>query len=188
MDAYDAIARRASTRSFTAEPVPRPVIERLLAAAVRAPNHKLTEPWRFAVLTGAGARRFAELRRDHRATRFADPGAAEAVRAIEKTYREARDTPAFIIVMCASSDDPVRQEEDFAATMMATENLLIAASAEGLGTYLRTGGIMRDAAVRALAQAPEGHRIVAVVSLGHPGEPPQATRRADPATRTVWLD
>ncbi len=90
--------------------------------------------------------------------------------------------------MCATSDDPVRQEEDFAATMMATENLLIAATAEGLGTYVRTGGIMRDAAVRELAQAPSSHRIVAVVSLGHPGEPPQATRRADPAAKTVWLD
>ena len=188
MDAHDAIARRASTRSFTRDPVPRPLIERLLAAAVRAPNHKLTEPWRFAVLTGASARRFAELKRAHRATRFPDPAAPEAARAIEKTYREAADTPAFIIVMCATSDDPVRQEEDFAAAMMATQNLLIAATAEGLGTYVRTGGIMREGAVRELAQAPAGHRIVAVISLGRPAEPPTSTRRADPAAKTVWLD
>jgi nitroreductase len=188
MDAFEAIAQRTSTRFFRPDPVPRPLIERLLAAAVRAPNHKLTEPWRFAVLTGASAGRFAELKRAHRATRFPDPAAPEAAKAIDKTYREARGTPTFILVTCAESDDPVRQEEDFAATMMATENLLIAATAAGLGTYVRTGGIMRDAAVRELAQAPARHRIVAIVSLGYPAEAQEPRRRSDPAEKTVWLD
>jgi nitroreductase len=188
MDAYDAIGRRTSTRAFRADAVPRPVIARLLAAAVRAPNHKLTEPWRFAVLTGASARRFAELKRAHRATRFPDPAAPDAARAIEKTFREALETPAFVIVLCADSEDAVRQEEDFAATMMATQNLLIAATAEGLGSYVRTGGIMRDAAVRELARAPADHRIVAVVSLGYPAEATEPRRRSDPTTRTEWLD
>jgi nitroreductase len=188
MDAYDAIGRRASVRTFKPDGVPRGVIERLLAAAVRAPNHKLTEPWRFAVLTGAAAARFAALKRDHRATRFPDPAAPEAARAIEKTYREARDTPAFVVVMCAESEDPVRREEDYAAAMMATENLLIAATAEGLGSYVRTGGIMRDPAVRELVRAAGADRVVAVVSLGYPAEPPRPGRRSDPAGRTVWLD
>jgi nitroreductase len=188
MDALDAIARRASTRAFTADPVPRAVIERLLAAAVRAPNHKLTEPWRFAVLSGRSRDRFAELKRAHRATRFSEPGAAEAAKAIEKTYREALGTPAFVVVMCAQSDDAVRREEDYAATMMATANLLIAATAEGLGTYPRTGGIMTDPAVEALVRLPAGHRIVAVVSLGYPAETPAPKRRTDPGEKTTWLD
>jgi nitroreductase len=188
MDAFDAIARRTSTRAFAARPVPRPTIERLLAAAVHAPNHKLTEPWGFAVLTGASAARFAELKRAHRATRFPDPAAPDAAKAIEKTYREAAGTPAFVIVSCAVSDDPVRLEEDYAAAMMATQNLLIAATAEGLGSYVRTGGIMRDEAVRQLVQLAPGRRIVAVVSLGYPDGPQEPKKRSDPATRTLWLD
>ncbi|HTT69097.1 MAG TPA: nitroreductase [Gemmatimonadales bacterium] len=188
MDAHDAINARVSTRAFKPDPVPRPVIERLLAAAVRAPNHKLTEPWRFAVLTGASALRFAERKRAHRATRFPDPAAPEAAKAIDKTFREARGTPAFVVVLGAESEDPVRREEDYAATMMATENLLVAATAEGLGTYVRTGGIMRDPAVRELVRAPETHRIVAIVSLGYPAEAVRPGRRSDPAERTVWLD
>jgi nitroreductase len=188
MDAFTAMTQRASTRSFKPEPVPRPLIERLLAAAVRAPNHKLTEPWRFTVLTGASVLRFAELKRAHRATRLTDAGSPDGVKAIDRTFREARDTPAFIVVMCGTAEDPVRQEEDFAATMMATQNLLIAATAEGLGTYVRTGGIMRDAGVRALAQAPAEYRIVAIVSLGYPAETPELRRRSDPAQKTVWLD
>jgi len=188
MDAFEAIARRTSTRKFRADAVPRPVIARLIAAAVRAPNHKLTEPWRFAVLSGTSARRFADLKRAHRATRFPDPAAPEATRAIDKTYREALETPVFVVVLCAESDDAVRREEDFAAAMMATQNLLVAATAEGLGSYVRTGGIMRDEAVRELVRAPAGHRIVAIVSLGRPAEAAPPTRRSDPEARTVWLD
>jgi nitroreductase len=188
MDAFDAIGGRVSTRAFKPDRVPRQTIERLLGAAVRAPNHKLTEPWRFAVLTGDSAARFAELKRAHRATRFADPSAPEAAKAIDKTFREARGTPAFVVVLCAESDDPVRREEDYAAAMMATENLLIAATAEGLGTYVRTGGIMRDPAVRELVRAPDAHRIVAIISLGYPADAAAPGRRSDPASRTVWLD
>ena len=62
MDAIDAIQRRTSVRRFRPDPVPRDTIARLLDAAVRAPNHKLTEPWRFAVLTGAARDRLADLR------------------------------------------------------------------------------------------------------------------------------
>lgn len=188
MDAHTAIAARTSTRAFADRPVPRAVLERLLACAVRAPNHKLTEPWRFAVLSGGSAVRFAEIRRAHRATKFADPAAPEAAKAIDKTWREARGTPAFVVVMCAVSDDPVRREEDYASVMMAVQNLLIAATAEGLGSYLRTGGILEDAALKALVGLPAGYRTVAVISLGSPAALQQPTRRSEASGKTVWLD
>jgi nitroreductase len=188
MDALDAIVARTSTRAFADRPVPRPVLERLLAAAVRAPNHKLTEPWRFAVLTARSAARFAELTRAHRAAKFADPASPEAAKAIEKTYREALGTPVFVVVMCAVSDDPVRREEDYASVMMAAQNLLIAATAEGLGSYVRPGGLMSDDGVRELVRLPAGHRIVAVISIGYPAGREEPKRRTDPATQTLWLE
>jgi len=58
MDAITAINKRTSVRRFQPRPVARPVVEQLLECAVRAPNHKLTEPWRFAVLTGPAGGRF----------------------------------------------------------------------------------------------------------------------------------
>ena len=189
MDTYDAIARRASTRDYRKGPVPRYAIERLLAAAVRAPNHKLTEPWRFAVMTGASLRKYAEIRREHRAKRFQDPTTPEAVKAIDKTYREHLDTPAFIMVMCAMSEDAIRREEDYGAVMMAIENLLVAAAADGIGTFLRTGGIMEHPDVKALAGVPEGYRIVGIVSLGYVATLPEPTPRKKPLAEVVsWLD
>jgi len=188
MDAYDALMRRVSTRAFLPRPVPREAIARLLDAAVRAPNHKLTEPWRFAVLTGASRDRYAVIRRAHREGRFADPSAPEAARAIEKTWREAQETPAFIAVSCMLSDDAVRREEDLAACWMAVANLLTAATAVGLGTYVRTGGILAEPALRELVGAAEGVRLIAVISVGWPAAEEAPRRRAPAAEKTVWLD
>jgi len=78
MDAITAIKSRTSVRHFSNRPIARELIEQLLDCAVRAPNHKLTQPWRFAVLTGAARDRFAEIRARHRLKRFTDPTSPEA--------------------------------------------------------------------------------------------------------------
>ncbi len=188
MDAIDAIHRRTSVRRFRPDPVPRDIIARLLDAAVRAPNHKLTEPWRFAVLTGAARDRFADLRAAHRLKRYDDPASGEARAAADKVRRETAETPAFVVVLCGVSADEVQREEDYAAVMMATANLLIAAQSLGLGTYLKTGGIMRDPGVASLVGLEEGFRIVGVVSLGYPAGEESPRRRRPSGELTRWVD
>jgi nitroreductase len=187
MDAITAIQRRTSVRRFRPDPVPRQTIETLLEAAVRAPNHKLTEPWRFAVWTDAARDRFADLRARQRLAKFPDPTSQEATSATDKIRQEAEQTPALIVVMCALSPDPKTREEDYAAAMMATANLLTAAASLGLGTYLRTGSLMQDPEVTALAGLEPGFRIVGIVSVGYPeaDEPPRRRRSASELTRWV---
>ncbi len=188
MDAIDAIQRRTSVRRFRPDPVPRETIERLLDCAVRAPNHKLTQPWRFAVLTGAARSRFAEIRARHRSKRYPDPESPEARAGGEKVRREALETPAFVVVMCAVNADELTREEDYAAAMMATENLMIAAESLGLGTYLRTGGVMRRPELAELVGLAEGFRVVGVVSLGFPADAAAPSRRRPAAELTRWLE
>ncbi len=187
MDAIQAIHQRTSVRRFRPEPIPRDTIMRLLDSAVRAPNHKLTEPWRFAVITGDARAQYAEMRAKHRLKRYTDPGSAEALAAAEKQRREALETPAFIAVSVAVNPDEITREEDYAAAMMAIANLMIAAESLGLGTYLRTGGILREPALQELVGLGEGQRIVGVVSLGRPAEtdPPRRRRPATELTRWV---
>jgi nitroreductase len=188
MDAIDAIQRRTSVRRFRPDPVARQIIEQLLDCAVRAPNHKLTEPWRFAVLTGAARDRFAEIRARHRLKRFADPDSAEALAGADKVRREGLGTPAFIVIMCAVNPDEITREEDYAAAMMATDNLIIAAQSLGLGSYLRTGGIMGEPALAELVGLAAGFRVVGVVSLGYPDETDPPRRRRPAQELTQWLD
>ena len=90
MDAITAINQRTSVRRFRPDPVPREIVERLLDCAVRAPNHKLTEPWRFTILTGAARDRSAEIRARHRLKRYADPASARSQAAADKMRRETR--------------------------------------------------------------------------------------------------
>ena len=187
MDAIRAITSRTSVRRFRPEPVSRDIIERLLDCAVRAPNHKLTEPWRFVVLTGASRDAFAEIRARHRLKRFADPASPEAQAAADKVRRESRDTPAYIVVLTAVSQDEITREDDYAATMMAIANLMTAALSQGLGTYLRTGGVMRDPALLQLALVPEGFRVVGVLSLGYPADEETPRRRKPASDLTRWL-
>jgi nitroreductase len=132
--------------------------------------------------------RFADLRAQQRLKRYADPESAEARAGAEKMRKETIETPAFIVVMCAVSDDDITREEDYAAAMMATANLMIAAESLGLGTYLKTGGIMREPAVGALVGLADGFRIVGVISLGIPADPVQPRKRRPASEVTSWID
>ena len=188
MDAITAINKRISVRRFRPDPVPREVVERLLECAVRAPNHKLTEPWRFAVLTGSACARYAEIRARHRLERYTDPSSPEALAGADKMRRESLETPLYIIIMAALSADEITREEDYAATMMAVANLMIAAESLGLGTYLKSGGVMRDPELIELVGVPEKYRIVGLVSLGYPGEAEPPRRRKPVAEVTRWIE
>jgi nitroreductase len=188
MDAISAITKRTSVRRFRPDPVPREAVETLLECAVRAPNHKLTEPWRFAILTGKARDRFAEIRARHRLKRYSDPATAEAQAAADKVRRESRETPVFVVIMVALNPDEITREEDYAATMMATANLMIAAESLGLGTYLRTGGVMKDPSLLELAGVPGNFRVVGILSLGYPAEQEQPRRRKPVSELTRWID
>ncbi len=188
MDTIDAIQRRTSVRRYRPEPVPRETIELLLDCAVRAPNHKLTEPWRFAVLTGEAKARLAEIRGGHRLKRYEDPSSAEARAAMDKARRETLETPAVIVVMSRVHADEILREEDYAAVMMATANLMTAAQSLGLGTYLKTGAVMRDPVLGDLVGLPEGYRVVAVLSLGYPADAESPRRRRPAGELTRWLE
>jgi nitroreductase len=188
MDAITAINRRTSVRRFRSDPVPRETVERLLDCAVRAPNHKLTEPWRFTVLTGRARDRLAEIRAQHRLKRYSDPATPEALAGADKVRRESRETPVYIVAMAAVSPDEITREEDYAATMMAIANLMIAAESLGLGTYLKSGGVMRDTELVELVGVPQKFRVVGLISLGYPAEQDPPRRRKPAAELTRWVE
>lgn len=187
MSVVDLIKRRRSVPKMRPDPVPREVLERMLDAAVWAPNHRLTEPWRFYVLQGDGKRRFAEIRRAVRTAALPDPGAPEAQKALERVYQDTLATPAVIVVTAHQAADAETRREDEYATFMAIQNMLLVAAEAGVGTYMRTGAALMDHPdLRALLHLEDDRRVVAVVYVGYPQEVPQK-RRTPAAERTVWL-
>jgi nitroreductase len=183
--AVEAIRERRSIKRFTEREVTRDEIEALLAAAVLAPNHKLTQPWRFYVL-GPEARFAYGLVVGERKARK-QPN-AESGRVLRDTVAsEHRALPAMIAVAVVNTDDAERREEDYAAAMMAVQNLALAAVELGLGTHIKTGAVMSDPAARKAACVREDERIVAIVNVGEPAEVPPPKAREAAAIFTVWL-
>jgi len=185
MNVSDAIAQRRSIKRFQDRAVTREEIETLLDAAVLAPNHKLTQPWRFYVLGPEARRRYGLALGERKARKLPDPDAAAAVR--EKTAAEYEGFPALIAVAMALNESPEVREEDYAACMQAIANMMLTAVDRGLGTHMRTGAVMEDPAARAAAGVRDGERIVAIVSVGVPAETPAPKSRQGAAAVTQWL-
>jgi nitroreductase len=185
MRASEAIRERRSIKRFTDRPVSREEIETLLAAATLAPNHRLTQPWRFYVLGPDARHAYGLALGERKAKKIENPDAANAMR--ETVAQEHRALPCMIAVAVVNNDNPETRDEDYAATMMAIQNLALAAVELGLGTHIKTGGVMGDAAARAAAGVRDDQRIVAIVNVGTPADVPPPKKREDAAAFTTWV-
>jgi nitroreductase len=185
MDLHEAIRARRSVRQFTGRPVSRAEIEQLLDAAAHAPNHRLTQPWRFYVLGPEARRAYASVLGARKAARIEDPSAAQAV--IDKVASAAVALPAQIAVTMTLAESPEVREEDYAATMMAVQNLLLTARALGLATHLKSGAVMEDPRSRAALGIPDGQRLVVMIDLGEPADVPEGKPRRAATELTTWL-
>ena len=172
----DVIRGRRSVPRLKPDPVPHDLVERLLDAAVWAPNHRVTEPWQFFVLEGESKRRFAEIRRDVRRKAMPNPDAPEVQAALDKVYCDVVETPLIVFATSHLADDPERREEDLWATYGAAYAFMLGAWAEGLGTYFRTGAIRDDPGLRTLLKLPENRRIIGIIFTGYPVDVPASSR------------
>ena len=185
MDLHRIIHTRRSVRQFTDRPIGREDITRLLDAAVQAPNHRMTQPWRFYVLGPEARRAYGVVLGARKAKKVQDPDAARAV--AEKVAAAAAALPAEIAVAMRLDENPEVREEDYAATMMAAQNILLTAHAMGLGAHLKTGAVMSDPAAREAVGVPDDQRIVVLIELGEPAEVPEAKPRRSAAEVTTWV-
>jgi nitroreductase len=186
MRVTEAVQGRRSIKRFTTRPITRDEIEALLAAATLAPNHRLTQPWRFYVLGPEARHAYGLALGARKARKIEDPEAARVIR--ETVAAEHRALPAMLAVAVAANDNPEAREEDYAAAMMGVENLMLVAVEMGLGTHIKTGGVMDDPAARAAAGVRHGERIVAIVNVGVPAETPPAKQRTAASAVTTWVE
>jgi nitroreductase len=185
MHLSDAIQQRRTIKRFTDRQLSRGEIETLLAAATAGPNHRLTQPWRFYVLGPEARYAYGRALGERKARKIEDPTAALTMR--ETVAAEHRALPGMIAVAVVSTDNPEIAEEDYAATMMGIENLMLTAVAIGLGTAIKTGAVMGDPAARAAAGVRDGERIVAIINIGEPAEVPSPKKREPASAFTTWM-
>ena len=168
--------------------MPRALIERILQSAVHAPNHRLTEPWRFHVFVGKGRGELARVRAEIARLQAEAEGEDEEMAAgrISRERKKAFRAPVVIAVICEAGRDEVETLENYAACAAAVQNMLLTAHALGLGVMWRTGSVAYHDHMRKFLGLKEGDTVVAHLYIGYPDMDERPRRRQPAREKTVW--
>ena len=169
MELEEAIRTRRTHKVYGPEPVPRQTLDELFELARWAPNHNLTNPWRFRVL---GPESLAHVK---------EAAGEEAAVKLDRA-------PTLIVVSAEESGDPLQDEEDYAAASVAAYIVLLAAHARGIASYWRTPGVLRTAEGRAALGLGDDERAVALLHLGWSDREWMAPERAAVEDVVTYLD
>jgi nitroreductase len=188
MDVIRAIETRQSIGRVKQDPVPKEMIERILESAVHAPNHRLTEPWRFHVFTGKGRGELARARAEIARLQSEAEGEDEEMAAgrISRERKKAFRAPVVIAVVCEAGRDEVESLENYAACAAAVQNMQLTAHALGLATMWRTGAVAYHDRMREFLGLKEGDRVVAHLYVGYPDMGERPRRRQPAKEKTIW--
>jgi len=168
VDVDDAIRTRRTHKAYGAEPVPRETLEELFELARWAPNHNLTNPWRFRVLGPESL------------TRLKDVAGEEAAAKLDRA-------PTLVVASVIESADAIQDEEDRAAAAVAAYIVLLGAHARGLAGYWRTPAVLRTPGGRSAAGVPDGERVVGLLHLGPRRQEKEPPERMPPGDFVTYL-
>ncbi|CAB9516363.1 Nitroreductase [Seminavis robusta] len=180
---HELLLSRRTINSFEAE-LP-PYWEMKLTAAVEAatyaPNHKLTEPWRFHLLGNEAIQRVCELNAELVSS---SKGPAAGAKKLERWLAMPGWLVVTQVVVVQQSDDddscdnPMSMaREDYAACCCAVQNLCLSLHANGMGTKWTTGPVNFDPRFAEAVGLPENERVVGTIWFGKPVSVPSAPRK-----------
>ena len=172
MDVKDAILSRRTIFKFKPEPIPNDVIEQVFSFGIWAPNHHVTEPWRFTVIGEQTKLTLADRYREIKIEDTPDHVDAENLAKIgELAYEKFMSKPTIIAVSCIQDGDEQRQREDYAAACCAMQNVQLAAWDAGVGMQWSTGRItMEEQTYELLGIDSSQEYIIGFFYTGYPEE------------------
>ena len=166
MELDELIRTRRTQKAYAPGPVDPAMLDELFELARWAPNHHLTNPWRFRVL---GPRALEALK------------AAAGREAASKLDR----APTLVAASVVQTGEEIADEEDFAAGACASFIVLLAAHARGLDGYWRTPEVLRTPQGRVACGIGEDERVLGLLHLGRGrGTRPAPERASVEAFRT----
>jgi nitroreductase len=185
MELFEAIYTRQTQGKVKPDALPHEAVEKLLSAAVQAPNHYKVRPWRFVVLTGEGRNKLGDVMAASQMDRQPDLPQA----AFDKTRGLPLRAPVVIAVGADKpSEEKVIEIENVSAASAACMNILLAAHGLGLGAIWRTGEWARDPKVKEFLGFEADQHIVGFIYVGYPQFTPEPCERQSFEDRTVWME
>ncbi len=162
MDVEKAIRTRRTHKAYGPREVDPALLEELVELARWAPNHHLTNPWRFRVLGPATRKALMDLAESEK------PGAAVKL----------QRAPTLVAVSVVQSGDAQQDREDLLAAGVAAYIVLLGAHARGLAGYWRTVGLLDGAPARELLGIPDDESPIGLLYLGDPVQEQRVPERA----------
>ena len=168
VDVETAIRERRTHKVYGPEPVDRATLDELLELARWAPNHHLTNPWRFRVL---------------------GPEALDRLKAAAGPQDGSKldRAPTLVAASVVEASDPADREDDLCAAACATYIVLLGAHARGLVGYWRTPDVLRRPEGRAALGIPDEERVIGLVHLGLRRQDQAAPERAPVEEYATYL-
>ena len=168
MSLVDLALARRTHKTFGREPVQRETLLELLDVARLAPNHHLTQPWRFRVLGPETLARLKEC-----------AGPAEAMK-LDRA-------PTLVVASAVLSGELLQDEEDICATAAAIMLVLLAATERGLASYWRSPAVLRTARGREAVGIAGAERVLGLLHFGPPEREPAPRERKTAASYVEFL-
>lgn len=170
MEVEKAIRTRRTHKAYGPREVSRERLERLFELARWAPNHHVTNPWRFRVLGPRTRERLIEAAEERQ------PGAAVKL----------RRSPTLVAVSARQTGEADQDREDLLATGVAAYIVLLGAHAAGLAGYWRTVPLLDEEAGRAIVGMPADEAPVGLLYLGDPVQEQRTPERDPPEAFVVY--
>jgi nitroreductase len=188
LEVTEAIQTRRSVGRVTQDAVPDETVERILASAVHAPNHKLTEPWEFHVFSGRGRGELAKARAELARIQAEEEGDDEEMipGRVSRERKKAFRAPVVIAVISKAGRGEIETLENYAACCCAVQNMQLAAHGMGLASIWRTGPVAYHSYMRGFFGLEDGDHVVSYLYIGHPDLELRPRRREPVAQKTIW--
>jgi nitroreductase len=186
VDVEESIRSRRTIKAFEPEPVDRTTLDELLELARWAPNHNLTNPWRFRVLGPASLGQLKEA-----AAAIAVEGApagADLEKVGETAAAKLDRAPTLVVCSVVQSGEPVQDEEDRYAAACAAYVVLLGAHGRGLAGYWRTPAVLRSDAGRRAVGLGENEHFIGLLHLGRARQATEPPGRDGPESYVDYLD
>jgi nitroreductase len=185
MEVEQAIRARRTIKAFERQPLERATLDELLELARWAPNHHLTNPWRFRVV---GPQALGRLKQAAADLACAEAGTADAAEVARATAAKLDRAPTLVVCSVVRSGDPIEREEDQHAAAVAAYIVLLAAHGRGLAGYWRTPGVLRTEAGREAVGLGSNEDFVGLLHLGRAKQHADAPEREEPVRYVTFLD
>ncbi len=162
---------RRTVAQYLQTPVPDDLVLEAIEVATWAPNHYVSEPWRFILPGKETVERIVALNAEIvAANRTPEHG--------EHKRRVWQEKPGWLIVTCRRSDDGLREREDYAACCAAIQNLTLYLWKAGVGSKWTTGAVTRDPRFFDIAGIdPDAEFVVGMLWYGYPKITPSQSRK-----------